>query len=421
MNQRRNAIVAGILVIIGIFAAAWMMLPKSGDTGSNADNIDTVSTATATPTPSASGDKTEYSVTAKEIALGDYDAGAVVKISAGGEYVLSGEMTDGQIVVDVTDDEKVGLYLNNASITNPVGNAILVNNADRVTITLSDDTSNAVTDGAKYSELDADGEPDSAIFSHDDLTINGNGALTVNANYAGGIESRDDLKIAGGNIAIKAVTHGMFGNKSVEIKTASVAITAGGDAIHSDGDMLIESGTFALASDDDAMHADGTLTVSDGKIDITESYEGIEATDVVINGGTIDITADDDGLNGAGGNDDNSNSPTTEGGRPRPGDNFSRTTGSITITGGAITIQAGISGNGDGLDSNGALTISGGDILIKEPATQRDYSSIDYETTVSITGGQVRILDTNGNYTTITQENVGSAGMGGGFGGGRPR
>ena len=86
---------------------------------------------------------------------------------------------------------------------------------------------------------------------------------------------------------------------------------------------------------------------------------------------------------------------------------------SITINGGTITIAAAGSSNGDGLDSNGTITISGGDIVIKMPSTYRDYSNIDYNTTFSLTGGNVRILETNGTYTVVTENNV-SRGPGGG-------
>jgi len=42
--------------------------------------------------------------------------------------------------------------------------------------------------GTSYT-LDADGDPNAAIFSKSNLTIFGNGSLTVKANYADGITS----------------------------------------------------------------------------------------------------------------------------------------------------------------------------------------------------------------------------------------
>ena len=69
-----------------------------------------------------------------------------------------------------------------------------------------------------------------------------------------------------------------------------------------------------------------------------------------ISDGTIDITASDDGLNAAGGNDQS-------GMDGFGGDMFSADEDAwITISGGTVTIDA----TGDGIDSNGDLTVSGG-------------------------------------------------------------
>ena len=353
-------------------------------------------------------ENTETTTVSSSINLSDYEANSVVNITAAGEYVLSGTLTDGQIVINVGDDDKVQLYLNNAQITNSSGSAILVENANKVVITLNEGTVNTVTDAANYTNLDESGDPDAAIFSHDDLTINGTGSLIVSANYTDAIESRDDLKISGGNITITAVNAGLFGNNSFEMKTATVVITSGGDSAHSDGDIIIESGSLTLNSGDDGIHADGTLTINDGTITVQNSYEGLEATDVIVNGGTIDVTATDDGINGAGGNDETSSTPTNG----QPLDMFSSSTGTITINGGTITIEAALSGAGDGLDANGTITVTGGNTLIKIPSSYRDYSSVDFDTSFSMTGGSIQTVDVNGNYTEITESNV-SAGGGG--------
>lgn len=394
-----------ILLLTGALFAALLASCGSNSTESASDGAtDSVAVADEQESTSATVDgsaaATAYTVLSSTIHLSDYEANSVVTIDAAGEYVLSGTLSNGQVVVNVGDDDEVQLVLNNASITNNSGSALLVQNAGEVTITLTDGTNNTVADGSTYANLDKSGEPDAAILSHDDLTITGSGSLTVTANYSRGIESRDDLKITGGSITITAVDSGLFGNNSLKFENATVVITSGGDALHSDGDILIESGSLTLNSGDDAMHADGTLAINDGTIDILKSYEGLEATNVVINGGTIDIVSSDDGINGAGGNDSSGN---PGGGRQ---DNFSGSQASITINGGTITIEAGTSGNGDGLDANGTIIITGGDTVIKMPTSYRDYTNIDYDTSISFTGGTVRILETNGTYTEVTASSI---------------
>ena len=158
--------------------------------------------------------------------------------------------------------------------------------------------------------------------------------------------------------------------------------------------ILSNGGTFTVASGDDAFHGEETLTVTAGTIDITESYEGLEALDIRVEGGDITLVASDDGLNAAGGTD----SSGTTGGRDGrfgggPGGNGGGTggngggmssswDGSIVISGGSLQINA----SGDGIDANGSVTISGGYTVVTGP-TQGDTATLDYDVSAVITGG----------------------------------
>ena len=127
-------------------------------------------------------------------------------ITAIGTYNISGTLNNGQIIVDTEDEGTVNLVLNGATINNSTSAPIYVRSADKTVITLADGTQNDVTDGAAYTYDDAEAEePNAAIFSKDDLTINGGGALTVTANFNDGITSKDDLKITSGVITVNAV------------------------------------------------------------------------------------------------------------------------------------------------------------------------------------------------------------------------
>ena len=54
-------------------------------------------------------------------------------------------------------------------------------------------------------------EPKAAVYAKDDLTFNGNGSLTVNANYKNGIQCKDALKFVSGTYMITAVNNGLVG------------------------------------------------------------------------------------------------------------------------------------------------------------------------------------------------------------------
>ena len=146
------------------------------------------------------------------------------------------------------------------------------------------------------------------------------------------------------------------------------------------------------------MHADTSLGVTGGILTITRSYEGLEATDIVIAGGVISLFATDDGLNAAGGNDG-----SAMGGRPGQG-NFTGGVGTLSITGGYLVMDAA----GDGLDSNGTLTVTGGVTLVSGP-TNSGNGALDYGSAASVSGGVVVALGAAGMATGFTAaENQGA-------------
>lgn len=202
---------------------------------------------------------------------------------------------------------------------------------------------------------------------------------------------------------------GLKAGKAMMISGGSITIDAQDDALHTDGDMTISGGECILSTGDDGAHAELSLTVLDGKITVLTSYEGLEANQITLADGELDITATDDGINANGGsdgfsggfgggfgggrggmggsfggrrNDTNNHSgdmTPPDGNAPSgnpptmPGQDAADSTTTddtidkqpvLLITGGKITVNA----DGDGLDSNGNLRVEGGDITINGPS-----------------------------------------------------
>lgn len=288
--------------------------------------------------------------------------------------------------------------------------------------------------------LNLNGNYKHGIVSKDDLVIS-SGPINITAKKVG-LNGKDCVKINSSDISIKAgsdgirsdneeedskgyiylyggVIHITSGNDGIQaetvINTENVKLTLktgggssdalissdeSGKGLKAGSDVYINGGTYNIDSQDDCIHSNGTTTISDAacvlssgddgihadvdlavfgastELNITKSYEGLEASDLMIFDGNISVTASDDGLNAAGGTDS-----SAAGERPGRG-NFSSSTGSMTICGGVITIHA----NGDGIDANGAVSITGGTITVSGPI-HGDTSILDFDTTGTISGG----------------------------------
>ncbi len=339
--------------------------------------------------------------------------GATVTIASAGTYSISGTLNDGQIIVDTQDKDKVVLVLDGANIACATGAPIYVRNAEKVVITLADGSENYVRDGDAYILAPESDEPNGAIFSHDDLTINGGGSLVVDARYNHGIVSKDDLKITGGTITVNAVNDGLKGRDSIAIKDGVIAITAGGDGLQSNNDVDTEK---------------GYISIEGGTLNIVAGLDGIQAeTRLWISGGSITIVSGGGSVNGS------TKADWGNWGRPGVATSTDSTPSAkglkagvdVTISGGAITIDA----SDDAIHSNNSLTIGGGEILI---ASGDD--GIHADATLVIDGGNITITQSyegiesaaitinDGNIRIVASDDGinGAGGVDGSSVGGRP-
>jgi hypothetical protein len=264
--------------------------------------------------------------------------GQNISITEEGVYILTGTAKECTVTVD-TPEAKVQLVLNGVSITNTEKPAVYVLNADKCFVTSADGSKNNLKVTGTFTEdADHDEKTDAVIYATSDLTLNGKGKLTIESTD-NGITSKDELTVTGGSYDITASGHGLESNDSIAVK-------------------------------------DGTFTIS--------AKEGMESTYVRIDGGTFDISADDDGLNATADSE--------------------KYSVAVEINGGNLNIRMG-AGDTDGIDSNGDLTINGGEISIT------GNSSFDYDGTGTLNGGTVIV---NGEEITELPNQVfgGRNGMG---------
>ncbi len=283
-------------------------------------------------------------------------SGSVVTITAAGNYSFSGTLTDGQIVVDSDDEDIVRVILNGVNISSTTSAPIFIANAEETMIVLADNSANVVSDAANYLYASADeDEPDAAIFSKSDLTIYGNGALTVNANFNDGIASKDGLVITSGTITVNAVDDGVRGKDYLVVENGSLTVNAGGDGLKSDneedvgtGYISIVSGVISVNAGGDALSAVTSVMITAGQFALVSgggsaytvaadsSAKGIKAdVSVQIDGGTFTVNSADDALH---------------------------SNGTIIVNGGALSIAA----NDDGIHADATVTINGGDLYITD-------------------------------------------------------
>lgn len=195
-----------------------------------------------------------------------------ITINKGGYYVLSGKLSDGKIVIEADTKAKINLIFNGVDITCSDDAVINEKQADKVIITLVDNTENVLNDGEEH----LDKKLTAAVYCKDSLTINGEGKLVVNGNNNDAITSKDKLKIIGSHVSIASVDDGIVGKDLVALKSANLDIESTGDGIKSSnitnvkkGIVCIDSGSISINSELDAIQAENFVKINGGELKIT--------------------------------------------------------------------------------------------------------------------------------------------------------
>lgn len=339
--------------------------------------------------------------------------GSRVTITAAGDYLISGSLSDGCIIIDADKKDKVRLILNGVNINSSGCAAINVVQADKVFVTLAKGSENILSN-AENSQITDD--VDAVIFSKDDLTVNGEGSLTVTADTGHAIVCKDDLVISGGSYTIKSEKKALDANDSIRISGGSFTIDSGTDALHcentdaSKGYIYIADGTFAITAGTDGMDASGAIQIDNGTYTI-KTGGGSQNASVKKDGGFNG----DWGSWGGGGRrmsaDSNASAEVTKLSASSGSGNSSDTSSakgiksdsSVAINNGAITIDSSddaihsdsnvtvsggsisVSSGDDGMHAGSSLNISGGTIDIS-----KSYEGLE-GMTIEISGGSVSV------------------------------
>ena len=325
--------------------------------------------------------------------------GTTVTISREGAYVLRGNCSDGRIIINAGENDKIQLVLDGLRLGCSNFAPLYIRQADKVFLTLAEGSDNSLQDGETYEAAgeaqaaEEDANVDGTIFSRADLTINGLGDLTVTGLYKHGIVSKDDLIVTGGQMTVKAAGGGMYGKDCVKIAGGTIYVESGKDAIQSDnnekedrGYVYIAGGSLDLNAGGDGIQAETVLQVDGGELRVqtgggsegvaniqlqskdsaSDSAKGLKAGGwLIIKGGTIDIDSADDALH---------------------------SNGDVSVWDGALRLSTG----DDGIHADGAATVSGGEIQILS-----SYEGIE-GSTVEISGGDI--------WLTASDDGINAAG-----------
>lgn len=198
-------------------------------------------------------------------------------ITAKSVYSITGKLY-GNIVIDVGEDYKFELSLQNFSLTSYTECPIDIESGDKVTISAKNGTENYIYDLREA--VDEEGIS-ASVYAKCDLAIQGKGTLYVKSVNNNGIHTKDDLSVKNLTLQVDCIDNALKGNDSVTIESGNLTLIArGGDGIKTSN-----SDVSATTS-----KQRGTITISGGNILIYAACDGIDAAyDAVINESTASV------------------------------------------------------------------------------------------------------------------------------------
>ncbi len=200
-----------------------------------------------------------------------------IKITLAGEYDIYGELSNGSIVVSVSETSDVVINLRGVKITSTNTHPIYIESGNKIEISAKSETINYLYDKRSTTSTDMVG---AAIYSLVDLELKGKGTLYVTSTYNNGVATTKDLEIKNLTLEVNAPNNAIKGNDSLTIESGTIkAISSSGDALKTENSDISSKGNQR-----------GIITILDGTIDLYAACDGIDAAyDCIISGGRINI------------------------------------------------------------------------------------------------------------------------------------
>lgn len=292
-------------------------------------------------------------------------SGSTITITAAGDYILSGSLSDGQILIDAPEDAKVRLILNGVSIIRNGHAAIYAVSADKLVLSTLEGSENLLQSAGEFIQTD-DNKVDAAVFAKCDLTLSGDGVLNISCLTAHAVVSKDDLKLKSGTVNLEAACKGLCGKDCVVIE---------GGVLNAD------VGTDGICASNAEDSGKGTIRIEDGSVNLLCQKDGLDATgDILLAGGETVISAGS-GQEGKGIKSDAC--ITVSGGRHTVSsvDDAIHASVSVDVSGGELLLSTG----DDGIHADAALTVSGGSLTVSQ-----SYEGLEAQV-ITVSGGTIRV------------------------------
>ncbi len=288
-----------------------------------------------------------------------------IKITQGGDFAVSGTLSDGNITISTK--EKVKIRLSGAKITSSSNPCIFVEEADKAYITLTDGTEN---------HLIAENSEDGAIYSKENLEIKGDGSLDIESMAGHGIKASDNLNIENGIITINATSDGIHINDTFNMAGGTVNITSVNDGIDCESIVNISGGSINIETNGTPIETTqvtaettqetphrGMWEMDEADVEFEKSTKGINAEwMMVISGGEINVNSASHAIH---------------------------CQDEIEITGGKFTLS---SKYDKGISAHGNLTISGADTVID---VAKSTEGIESKNVMTINDGVISVVSTD--------------------------